>query len=215
VSHPSLDWLNTYGVRFLAPFSDRWFYGDTLYIVDPVLIIVLGLGWALSRFMLALRSRWSTIPARVAIGVAVAYVAWMKSMSAVTRAAAIEAFSLVDPSPRQLMVSAPVPSFQYFRRSVAVSDGQELRFSTWRISGLRAVQVGETRGADLMRADSATVSAVLATPRGAKFLSWSRFPYFLPDSTGATVFVGDRRYSVGDTESWAGIRVHTGAPAAR
>ncbi|MCR6650075.1 MAG: metal-dependent hydrolase [Cellvibrionaceae bacterium] len=34
-SHPALDWLNTYGVRLLMPFSDRWFYGDTLFIIDP------------------------------------------------------------------------------------------------------------------------------------------------------------------------------------
>ncbi len=34
-SHPLLDWLNTYGVRLLMPFSDTWYYGDTLFIVDP------------------------------------------------------------------------------------------------------------------------------------------------------------------------------------
>ena len=35
LSHPLLDFLNTYGVRFLAPFSWEWFYGDALYIIDP------------------------------------------------------------------------------------------------------------------------------------------------------------------------------------
>ncbi|MBA2663864.1 MAG: metal-dependent hydrolase [Bradymonadaceae bacterium] len=35
LSHPVLDWLNTYGVRVLMPFDGRWFYGDTLFIVDP------------------------------------------------------------------------------------------------------------------------------------------------------------------------------------
>lgn len=34
-SHPLLDWMNTYGVRLLMPFDGRWFYGDTLFIVDP------------------------------------------------------------------------------------------------------------------------------------------------------------------------------------
>jgi inner membrane protein len=33
--HPLLDWLNTYGVRLLMPFSETWFYGDTLFIIDP------------------------------------------------------------------------------------------------------------------------------------------------------------------------------------
>ncbi len=29
LSHPALDWLNSYGVRFLEPFSSQWFAGDT------------------------------------------------------------------------------------------------------------------------------------------------------------------------------------------
>ncbi len=41
-SHPFLDWLNNYGVRLLMPFSGHWFYGDTLFIVDPWIWIVAG-----------------------------------------------------------------------------------------------------------------------------------------------------------------------------
>ena len=40
-SHPALDWLNTYGVRLLMPFSGRWFYGDAVFIVDPWLWLLL------------------------------------------------------------------------------------------------------------------------------------------------------------------------------
>jgi inner membrane protein len=35
MTHPFLDWLNTYGVRLLMPFDGQWFYGDSLFIVDP------------------------------------------------------------------------------------------------------------------------------------------------------------------------------------
>jgi inner membrane protein len=35
LTHPALDWLNTYGVRLLMPFDGRWFYGDALFIIDP------------------------------------------------------------------------------------------------------------------------------------------------------------------------------------
>lgn len=48
-SHPLLDWLNTYGVRLLMPFSDTWFYGDTLFIVDPWLWLLTGAGVVLAR----------------------------------------------------------------------------------------------------------------------------------------------------------------------
>jgi inner membrane protein len=42
LSHPLLDWLNTYGIRLLMPFDGRWFYGDVLHIVDPVVWLCLG-----------------------------------------------------------------------------------------------------------------------------------------------------------------------------
>ena len=41
-THPLLDWLNTYGVRFLMPFDGTWFYGDALFIVDPWIWLLLG-----------------------------------------------------------------------------------------------------------------------------------------------------------------------------
>jgi inner membrane protein len=41
LTHPFLDWLNTYGVRVLMPFDGRWFYGDTLFIIDPWMWLVL------------------------------------------------------------------------------------------------------------------------------------------------------------------------------
>ena len=41
-SHPALDWLNTYGVRLLMPFDGRWFYGDALFILDPLVWLLAG-----------------------------------------------------------------------------------------------------------------------------------------------------------------------------
>ena len=49
LSHPALDWLNTYGVRFLMPFDGRWFYGDTLFIVDPWFWLLAAAGVVLAR----------------------------------------------------------------------------------------------------------------------------------------------------------------------
>jgi inner membrane protein len=34
LSHPAFDWLNNYGIRLLEPFSHRWFYGDSIFIID-------------------------------------------------------------------------------------------------------------------------------------------------------------------------------------
>ena len=48
LSHPVLDFMNTYGIRLLEPFSHRWFYGDTLFIIDPWIWIMLILGLEMS-----------------------------------------------------------------------------------------------------------------------------------------------------------------------
>ncbi len=40
-THPLLDLANVYGVRPFLPFSDTWYYGDTLFIIDPFLDLLL------------------------------------------------------------------------------------------------------------------------------------------------------------------------------
>lgn len=49
LSHPALDWLNTYGVRLLMPFDGRWFYGDALFIIDPWFWLLAAAGVVLAR----------------------------------------------------------------------------------------------------------------------------------------------------------------------
>jgi inner membrane protein len=39
--HIGCDFLNDYGVHPLYPFDDRWFYGDSVFIVEPLWIAVL------------------------------------------------------------------------------------------------------------------------------------------------------------------------------
>ena len=49
LTHPALDWLNTYGMRWWMPFRDTWSYGDAVFIMDPWLWLMLGGGWLLTR----------------------------------------------------------------------------------------------------------------------------------------------------------------------
>lgn len=41
-THPLMDWTNNYGWRPLLPWSSQWFYGDFLFVIDPVLWLTLG-----------------------------------------------------------------------------------------------------------------------------------------------------------------------------
>lgn len=62
ISHPLLDWLNNYGMRWLMPFDGRWSYGDALFIIDPWVWLVLGgvcfLVWSRSRMALVAWALW-------------------------------------------------------------------------------------------------------------------------------------------------------------
>lgn len=65
LTHPLLDWLNTYGVRLLMPFDQRWFYGDSIFIVDPWMWLLLAAAVVLAHS----RSRLSAA-AWIVVGVA-------------------------------------------------------------------------------------------------------------------------------------------------
>jgi inner membrane protein len=47
-THPALDYLNPYGVRPFLPWSDKWYYGDLVFIIDPYLdaVLLAGVIWA-------------------------------------------------------------------------------------------------------------------------------------------------------------------------
>ncbi|HKR67066.1 MAG TPA: metal-dependent hydrolase [Thermoanaerobaculia bacterium] len=49
LTHPFLDWLNNYGMRWLMPFRGTWFYGDSVFIADPWLWLILGGAWLAGR----------------------------------------------------------------------------------------------------------------------------------------------------------------------
>lgn len=60
VTHPALDWLNNYGMRWLLPFDGRWSYGDALFIIDPwVWLILGGVGFLTFSKSTIARVRWA------------------------------------------------------------------------------------------------------------------------------------------------------------
>jgi len=64
-SHPVFDWINTYGMRWLAPLEWGWSYGDAIFILDPWLWLLLG-----GPLFLHYSHRLSTILAWVLLGLA-------------------------------------------------------------------------------------------------------------------------------------------------
>lgn len=81
LSHILLDFTNNYGVRPFWPFSERWYSGDIVFIVDPILLIMLTLGLTLPAFFslineeIGVRSKTPHAPPRGRLAATLALVA--------------------------------------------------------------------------------------------------------------------------------------------
>jgi inner membrane protein len=199
LTHPALDWMNEYGMRWLMPFSGRWFYGDTMFIIDPWLWTALGLGVALAR---PAGSR----PARVALAASAGYVVAMLALGPASRRVARRELAAqgLEPSSR-LMVSANFAN--PLRRRVLLDDGRRYHYGTLYLgwpSRLEMRRIIETN------ASSPAAVEAAATSEGRRFLVWSRFPFYVIESRteGILVRIADARYSVGRRGGdWASVEV--------
>jgi inner membrane protein len=191
LSHPILDTFNTYGMRWLMPFSGRWYYGDTLFIVDPWLWLALGLGLGLS-------ARRGSRPARIALGISLAYVVLMAASGmAGRRIARLELAKVSDEPLRRMMVS-PFPVTP-FVRSVVVEQRQVYRMGRLHWLDRPQLPPASIRTVPKGPADHPAVQAALATAVGRRYLGWARFPVFEVEPRGGAgefvVHIVDLRYA--------------------
>jgi inner membrane protein len=63
--HLGMDYLNSYGLHPFAPVDARWFYGDTIYIIEPMFWVLLGVPLILQIRRPVLRYGWLAIMAIV------------------------------------------------------------------------------------------------------------------------------------------------------
>ncbi|MGH9254378.1 MAG: metal-dependent hydrolase [Vicinamibacterales bacterium] len=187
LSHVALDLLNPYGLRILAPFDWRWFYGDTLFILDPWLWLALGVGVWLAR------RRAAPAPARRALVVAAIYIAAMAVAARAARDIVVDAWrNEHGREPRAVMVG-PLPVTP-FGRDVVIDAGPHYQRGTFR--WLPARVIFDPATVPKNDADSRVSRAREASSlRG--FLVWSRFPFwtFTPTAGGTRVTVRDMRFA--------------------
>ena len=185
LTHVLLDLLNTYGVRLLSPISQRWFYGDAVFIVDIWLWIVLGAGVFLAR---GNRPRL----AAAALGVATLYVGAMILSARVARTIVHDAWvARTGAAPAALMVG-PLPVTP-FRRTVIVDAGDRYFEGSFRPFPARVTFD------DQPTLKNDTLPAVAAARQGDEvrgILVWSRFPVWQVRDTaeGTEVRLRDMRF---------------------
>jgi len=185
LSHVGLDWLNNYGVRLLMPFDGRWFYGDTLFIIDPWLWLALGVGvWLARRVDTVWHARWALLAAGC-------YIIAMCAAAHVARGIVLDHWQAAGGvSPVGAMVG-PVPVTP-LRREVIIDAGDH--YVTGEFSWFPLRVVFDPRQVPKGDQDP-RVARAREAPAVRGFLVWSRFPYWTLEPIGgrARVTVRDMR----------------------
>jgi inner membrane protein len=186
LSHVLLDYLNNYGVRLLMPVSGRWFYGDTLFIVDVWVWLILGLGvyWS--------RRRSQTRYARRALAATAIYIVLMFVSATASRRIVLEDWIRTRGSAPKVLMVGPLPVTP-LSKAIIVDAGDHFETGTfsWIAPHVRL------DGPPLPnRLNDPAVTRARENPRVVALLGWSRFPYFdltqAPD--GALVTFTDLRF---------------------
>ena len=206
LTHVFMDFLNSYGVRLLMPFSDRWFYGDALYIVEPLLYVALGLGWWLS----STRQRHGRPnpfrPARIGLAVAAIYMVTMLGSNLVARREVRRGLMRAGRSADTRFMVTPVFA-NPFRREVVIDMGARYEKAfLWfdPLPHFRPAGYGVEKGFD-----DPAAQAPLQAPRAQAYLKWSRFPFvqvnMAPPLDG--VWLNDYRYASAGPYGWSASKL--------
>ena len=190
LSHPALDWLNSYGIRLLEPFSSKWFAGDTLFIIDLWLWAALITGVWVSRRRERTGTLHSARPALAALAAICVYIFANGLITGRAEHAASARLAELRIAPK-LVVANPVP-VMFWRRTLLWRDAARYGEGEFAL-GKGVARLG--RAAPL-RIDDPRLAALAARPDVAAFLFWSRMPIVVDDAAGRA-FLTDQRFASG------------------
>jgi inner membrane protein len=174
LTHPFLDWLNTYGMRWLMPFRDIWSYGDVLFIIDPWIWLALGSGWWWSRRRSKRGKPWAERPARTSLALVCVYILVLWGVKLASAQIAREEIAREELGNGRLM-AGPLPLTPVRRQIVAESrTGYALGTVDW----LGQRYIPGTLPFVEKNEDPRIVEAVESTYEGRIFLHWARFPFY-------------------------------------
>ena len=188
LSHPLLDLMNTYGTRLLEPFSHRWFYADTLFIIDPWIWIMLILGLEMSWRSERLGKDWRR-PAAWAFTAMLLYIGLNAAISA--RAVAVTRPLVERVAQPRMIVAGEVP-LEFWRRKMVWRSDEIGGFGDYNLlEGLNHAALDPKLVP--LRLDDPRLRATAARDRHVSaFLFWSRMPIVTVD--GGRAYLTDQRF---------------------
>jgi inner membrane protein len=188
LSHPILDFLTSYGTRLLEPLSHRWFYGDTLFIVDPWIWIMLILGLELSWRAELLGRNW-TAPAIWAFAAMLGYVGLNLAISA--RAVALTRPLVERVTTPRTIEAGEVPLTFWKRKMIWRGDGVGGVGTYDPLAGLNSAWL-DPKIVPLNMDDPRLAAAAKRDKRVRAFLFWSRMPMVYQEKGHA--YLTDQRF---------------------
>ncbi len=188
LSHPLLDVLNTYGTRLGEPLSHHWFYGDTLFIMDPWIWIMLILGLEMS--WRAERRGWNwKQPAAWALVSVLGYIGLNAAIS--LRAEALTRPLVESVAKPEMIVAGEVPLEFWKRRMIWRGGGVGGSGEYDPLKGLNSVTLHPA--IIPLRLDDPRLARAAETDRHIRaFLFWSRMPMVVEERGNA--FLTDQRF---------------------
>jgi inner membrane protein len=190
LTHPFLDWLNTYGMRWLMPFRDVWYYGDVLFIIDPWIWLALGIGWWWSRRRSKRGKPWAERPARTSLALVCVYILVLWGVKLSSAGIAREELG------NGRLMAGPLP-LTPVRRQIVAESGTGYALGTVDWLGQRYIP-GSPPFAE-RNEDPRIVQAVESSYEGRIFLHWARFPFYRVEERGdgrRRITVLDARYAL-------------------
>ena len=198
LTHPFLDWLNTFGMRWLMPMSGRWWYGDTLFIFDPWIWLALGAGvWSSRR-------RTSLTPARASLAFVAVYVAAMGMLARMSQSAVRQELAGRGITADTVVVE-PVPA-NPVRRRVIYYWSNAYHLADY---GVLSRELSEPWLSIPVNGQHPAVAVANQTSLGREYHSWTRLPYYVIEASRDTtvVTIADVRYTLDGRSSWAIMRI--------
>ena len=197
LSHPALDWLNSYGIRLLEPFSSQWFYGDSIFIIDIWIWAALIAGlWISRRREKQGVSNWQR-PAWISFAAVCAYIfangtitgkaeAETSALLATRVPAAAEVGAFQKEA--QIVVANPIP-VQFWKREILWRD--EAAYGSGEYNLFDGLSLGEEQKIPVY-SESLAAEIARISDNAAAFLFWSRMPVI--KAVGARVTLRDQRF---------------------
>jgi inner membrane protein len=191
LSHPFFDWLNVYGIRLLEPFSSQWFYGDTLFIIDPWLwaLLIAGVWWSRWREKLG-TAKWAR-PARVGIAAMLAYIGVNGAISSAK-------FARDNDVVGQSVIASPVPFFFWDREMIlGENDTYAIIDPAIEYRDVETTAIEDDDRFAQIVGDCALGPAIRdskGNPQAEAFLFWSRAPFATRAADGS-VILRDARFT--------------------